>query len=91
MHYHIAAADIARKLTTRHHSNTLTGPEWQPGHRAQQASRTTVRIWHDGPDEAAHLHQYAAVLQGAGYTVTTERPAGKRPSLKITRQGKETP
>ncbi|UPZ27692.1 hypothetical protein MUK60_07570 [Streptomyces sp. LRE541] len=88
MHHRIAAAEIARTLTARGHTNSLTGETWRPGHRAVQASPTTVRIWHDGPDEPDHLDQYAAALQAAGYTVTAERPAGKRPSLKITRQSK---
>lgn len=83
MHHRIAAAEVARTLTARGHTNSLTG------HRAVQASPTTVRIWHDGPDETEHLDQYATALQAAGYTVTAERPAGKRPSLKITRQTKE--
>ncbi|MFJ6566250.1 hypothetical protein ACIQNU_02430 [Streptomyces sp. NPDC091292] len=89
MHCRVAAAEIALALTARGHNNSLTGPAWQPGHRATQASPTTVRAFHDGPDEAAQLSRYAAVLKVAGYTVTIERPAGKRPSIRITQQTKE--
>lgn len=89
MHRRIAAANVAQALTARGHTNALTGPTWRPGHRAQQASPKTVRLWHDGPDETEHLDQYAASLRAAGYTVTAEQPAGKRPSLRITRQGEE--
>ncbi|MFG3085095.1 hypothetical protein [Streptomyces parvulus] len=89
MHYRIPASEIARKLTARGHNNTLTGPTWQPGHRAAQASPTTVRVWHDGPDEQAHLDEYAGILRTAGFTVTAERPSGKRPSLRISQQTKE--
>ncbi|MFJ9037434.1 hypothetical protein ACIRF8_12705 [Streptomyces sp. NPDC102406] len=86
MHYRIAAAEIARTLTARRFTNALTGPIWRPGHRATQASPTTVRLWHDGPDEDAHLDQYATALRTAGYTVTAERPPGQRPRLRITQQ-----
>ncbi|MFF2852632.1 hypothetical protein ACFVT5_41025 [Streptomyces sp. NPDC058001] len=89
MHCRIAAAEVARTLTARGHTNSLTGPAWRPGHRATQASPTTARVWHDGPDEADHLDQYTAALGTAGYTVTTERAASRRPSLRITRQTKE--
>ncbi|MEU9400582.1 hypothetical protein [Streptomyces sp. NPDC048242] len=89
MHQRVFAAEVARALTARGHTNSITGPTWRPGHRAAQASPRTARIWHDGPDEAAHLDQYATALRTAGYTVTPERPAGKRPSLRITRQPKE--
>ncbi|MER7801217.1 hypothetical protein ABTX71_12890 [Streptomyces parvulus] len=89
MHYCIAAAEIARKLTARGHTNSLTGPTWRPGHRATQASPKTVRIWHDGPDEQQHLDQYAEVLRAAGYTVTAERSANKRPRIKVTKHDKE--
>ncbi|WP_167756107.1 hypothetical protein [Streptomyces sp. 4R-3d] len=89
MHCRVFAADIARALTARGHNNALTGPTWSPGHRAQQASPTTVRVFHDGHDEQDRLDQYAEVLTGAGYTVTAERTAGKRPSLRTTQQKKE--
>ncbi|WP_406324441.1 hypothetical protein [Streptomyces niveus] len=91
MHCRVFAADIARTLTARGHTNSLVGPVWRPGHRTTQASPSTVRLWHDGPDEAEHLNQYADVLQSAGCTVTTERAAGKRPSLRVTRQKKGQP
>ncbi|MFC7817589.1 hypothetical protein ACFUTR_23445 [Streptomyces sp. NPDC057367] len=90
MHYCLAAVEIARKLTARGHTNSTTGPVWRPGHRATQASPTTVRIWHDGPDEHTHLDQYATALRGAGYTVTVEKPAGKRPRIKVTKQTNES-
>ncbi|MEU9792914.1 hypothetical protein AB0E27_20190 [Streptomyces sparsogenes] len=80
----IAAADVARHLTARRHTNSTTGPTWRAGFRAQQASPRTVRIWHDGPDETEHLDQYAQVLRAAGYTVTSERAKTKRPALRIT-------
>ncbi|MEU9333169.1 hypothetical protein AB0D49_08385 [Streptomyces sp. NPDC048290] len=86
MHCRVVAAVIARTLTAQGHTNALTGPSWQPGHRATQASPTTARVWHDGPDETDHLDQYANALRAAGYTVTTERAAGRRPSLRISRQ-----
>ena len=86
MHHRVYAADIARTLTTHGHNNSLTGPTWRPGHRAQQASPSTVRLWHDGPDEADHLDQYAELLRADGCTVTAEQTTGKRPSLRITRQ-----
>jgi hypothetical protein len=86
MHYCLAAADIARKLTARGHTNSTAGPAWRPGHRATQASPKTVRIWHDGPDEQTHLDEYAVALRAVGYTVTVERPAGKRPRIKVTKQ-----
>lgn len=89
MHHNITAAEIARALTARGHTNTLTGPAWRPGHRATQASPHTVRLWHDGPDETAHLDQYAGALRTAGYTVTVEQPAGKRPRLRISRHAQE--
>lgn len=89
MHQQVAAADIARTLTARGHTNSLTGPVWRPGHRATQASPRTVRLWHDGPGEPAHLDQYASALRTAGYTVAVERREGKRPSLRITHQPKE--
>lgn len=91
MHHRIAATEVARGLTARRHTNSLTGPEWRPGHRATQASPTTVRIWHDGPDEQQHLDRYATALRAAGYTVTAEQSARKRPSLRVSRQTKETP
>lgn len=80
----IAAADIARHLTAAGHANSTTGSEWQPGYRAQQASPRTVRVWRDGPDEQQHLDQYGTALQAAGYTVTHERAAGRRPALRAT-------
>ena len=89
MHQRVFAAEIARTLTAQGHTNSLTGPAWRPGHRSTQASPRTVRLWHDGPDEQDHLDQYAAALRTAGYTVTAERPAGKRPSLRITRHSSE--
>ena len=91
MHRRIAAAEIARTLTARGHTNTLTGPAWRPGYRAPQASPKTVRLWHDGPDETEHLDRYAEVLREAGYTVTVEQSARQRPRIKITRQGEEQP
>ena len=89
MHRRLAAAEIARTLTAHGHTNSLTGPTWRPGHRVTQASPSTVRTWHDGPDETDHLDRYATALRTAGYTVTTERTAGKRPTLRITRQTAE--
>lgn len=89
MHQRVFAAEVARALTARRYPNSLTGPVWRPGHRATQASPRTVRLWHDGPDEQDHLDRYAQALQAAGYTVTAERPSGKRPRLRITRQTKE--
>lgn len=88
MHCRVFAADIARTLTARGHTNSLVGPAWRPGHRTTQASPSTVRLWHDGHDEHDHLDQYATALGGAGYTVTAERAADKRPSLRITQQKK---
>ncbi|MBW5420307.1 hypothetical protein GKQ77_01810 [Streptomyces sp. BG9H] len=89
MHHRIAAAEVARTLTARGHTNSLTGSAWRPGHRATQASPSTARLWHDGPDEQDHLDQYAQALRGAGYTVTAEHTADTRPRLRITRQTKE--
>lgn len=86
MHCRVFAAEIARALTARGHTNSLTGPEWRPGHRVTQASPRTARLWHDGPDELQYLARYADALRAAGYTVTAERPARKRPSLRITLQ-----
>ncbi|MEV8417815.1 hypothetical protein AB0P45_30085 [Streptomyces niveus] len=88
MHYRVFAADIARTLTACGHTNSQTGPAWRPGHRATQASPTTARVHHDGPDEAEHLKRYATVLAADGFTVTAERAAGRRPSLRITKQTK---
>ncbi|NED73350.1 hypothetical protein G3I51_13555 [Streptomyces sp. SID9944] len=48
------------------------------------SSPRTVRIWHDGPDEQRHLDQYATVLRALGYTVTAERPKGRRPRVRVT-------
>lgn len=89
MHCRIRAAEIARSLTARGHTNSLTGLVWRAGHRATQASPKSVRLWHDGPDEPDHLDRYAVALRTAGYTVTVERPVGKRPSLRITHQTTE--
>lgn len=89
MHCRITAAEIARTLTARGHTNSTTGPVWRPGHRATQASPKTVRLWHDGPDELEHLARYADALRASGWTVTLEHPAGKRPALRITYQDKE--
>ncbi|MFD7996863.1 hypothetical protein [Streptomyces mexicanus] len=89
MHQRVIAAEIARTLTARSHTNSLSGPTWRPGHRVAQASPRTARLWHDGPDEQHHLDQYTVVLRATGYTVAAERPAGKRPSLRVTRQTKE--
>jgi hypothetical protein len=89
MHQRVFAAEIARTLTARGHTNSLTGPAWRAGHRVTQASPKTARLWHDGPDEPDHLDRYAAALRAAGYTVTAERRAGKRPSLRITHQTME--
>ncbi|WAL93954.1 hypothetical protein [Streptomyces sp. Je 1-369] len=89
MHQRVFAAEVARALTARGHTNSLTGRAWRPGHRATQASPKTVRLWHDGPDEQNHLDRYAQALQAAGYTVTAEHPAAARPRLRITRQTKE--
>ncbi|MFJ6667449.1 hypothetical protein [Streptomyces sp. NPDC091383] len=86
MHYRLPAAEIARTLTRHGYTDSTTGPAWAPGHRATQASPTTVRCWHDGPDEQQHLDQYADALHTAGYTVHAERPAAKRPRLRITQQ-----
>lgn len=86
MHCRVLAAEIARKLSARGHTNSLTGPTWRPGHRVTQASPKTARLWHDGPDEQLYLDQYAAALRAAGYTVGMERRRGKRPSLRVTCQ-----
>ncbi|WP_069625352.1 hypothetical protein [Streptomyces niveus] len=86
MHCRVFAASIARTLTARGHNNALTGPTWSPGHRATQASPTTVRLWHDGPNEQDHLDQYAEALRADGLTVTHEQTPGKRPSLRLTQQ-----
>jgi hypothetical protein len=81
----ITARDVADHLATTGHTDSTRGPNWTPGHRTQQASPRTIRIWHDGPDEQHHLDQYTPVLQAAGYTVTVERPRGRRPALRVTR------
>jgi hypothetical protein len=82
----ITAAEIARHLTNHGHTNTTTGPAWQPGYRPVQASPRTIRIWHDGPDETHHLDQYTETLRAAGYTVTAEPGTdSRRPTLRITR------
>ncbi|MFJ1647950.1 hypothetical protein [Streptomyces sp. NPDC088258] len=86
MHCRVYTAEIARALTARRHINSQVGAAWRAGFRASQASPTTARVWHDGPDEQQYLDQYATVLQAAGYTVNLERPARKRPSIRITRQ-----
>lgn len=79
------ASEVIRRLKAARHTHSETGPAWQPGFRAGQASPRTVRIWHDGPDEVAYLERYAETLRPHGYTVTLERRAGKRPALRITR------
>jgi hypothetical protein len=82
----ITAAEIAADLTTHHHANATTGPAWQPGYRTHQASPRTVRLWHDGPDEADHLDQYTETLRAVGYTVIPEPGTdSRRPTLRITR------
>ncbi|MEU2730080.1 hypothetical protein ABZ650_20425 [Streptomyces griseoviridis] len=86
MHERVFASDITRTLTARRHPSSTTGPTWRPGHRVAQASPRTARLWHDGPDEPRHLDQYAGALRAAGYTVTPEHAAGRRPALRITRQ-----
>lgn len=63
MHQRVFAAEVARALTARGHTNSLTGRAWRPGHRATQASPKTVRLWHDGPDEQNHLDRYAQALR----------------------------
>lgn len=80
----IRANDIAQHLTGAHHTDATHGPAWRPGFRSTQASPRTVRLWHDGPDEQPHLDQYTATLKALGYHVTTERPRGQRPRLRIT-------
>lgn len=80
----IHAFDLTRLLSKAGHTHADSGTEWVPGFRVAQASPRTSRVHHDGPDEVAHLHQYAAVLRAAGYTVTPERPARKRPRLRVT-------
>lgn len=83
----IAAAEITRHLTRAGHTHSSATDTWQPGHRAQQASPTTIRIHHDGPDEADHLDRYVHTLRALGYTVTTEQRAGRRPSIRVTHRG----
>lgn len=81
----IAAAQVAHDLTTGRHPNATTGPVWQPGFRAVQASPRTVRLWHDGPDELDHLKLYAGRLREKGYTVIPEKgTTRRRPALRIT-------
>lgn len=75
---------VANDLAAAGHTNSTRGRSWRPGFRATQASPRTVRIWHDGPDEAQHLGQYVIVLRGLGYYVTAERPAGRRPRIRVT-------
>ncbi|MFF2383703.1 hypothetical protein [Streptomyces sp. NPDC058108] len=86
MHHNLPAIEIARALAAGTHTDATRGTAWRPGYRAVQASPATVRLWHDGPDETDHLDQYTETLRTAGYTATVERPAGKRPSLRISRQ-----
>ncbi|MFJ6348631.1 hypothetical protein ACIQKB_04040 [Streptomyces sp. NPDC092046] len=80
----IHAIDIARELAAAGHTNSEKGHTWTPGFRVSQASPRTVRIHHDGPDEHTHLDQYATALRNLGYTVTSERPRGRRPSIRAT-------
>lgn len=80
----IPACRIADDLADAGHTDSARAPEWVPGFRAAQASPRTVRLWHDGPDEQQHLDLYVQVLRALGYYVTPERPAGKRPRLRIT-------
>jgi len=78
------AHEIAHILAEAGHTDATTGPAWTPGYRAVQASPRTVRIWHDGPGEQEHLGRYTETLRAAGYTVTAEQGAEKRPSLRVT-------
>jgi hypothetical protein len=80
----IYASRVADTLRTAGHTDSTRGPAWQPGCRASQASPRTVRLWHDGHDEQAHLDQYAKALRAGGYTVIPERVRGKRPALRVT-------
>ncbi|MEU8760676.1 hypothetical protein [Streptomyces sp. NPDC048659] len=80
----IYAADIASQLITAGHPSSDRGPAWTPGHRVSQASPHTTRIHHDGPDEPAHLDQYAATLRRAGFTVTAEARTNRRPTIRAT-------
>ena len=80
----VYANEITDHLTADGHTDTTRQPAWTPGYRTHQASPYTVRLWHDGPDEQQHLDQYVQTLRTAGYTVTPERPAGKRPALRVT-------
>lgn len=79
-----SASDVIRRLKAARHTHAETGPAWQPGFRAGQASPRTVRIWHDGPNEAVFLQQYADTLSRHGYHTTLERRTGKRPALRVT-------
>ncbi|KIF02220.1 hypothetical protein PL81_31115 [Streptomyces sp. RSD-27] len=80
-----AGSEVIRHLKAARHTHSETGPAWQPGFRVSQASPRTVRIHHDGPDEATHLQQYADTLSIHGYYTTLEHRRGKRPALRITR------
>lgn len=87
----IVAADVTRQLTCAGHTYADGAATWRAGFRTAQASPRTVRIHHDGPDEAARLNEYADHLRASGYTVTTERPAGKRPRIRVTFTAPEEP
>lgn len=79
------ASDVIRRLKAARHVHSETGPVWRPGFRAGQASPRTVRVWHDGPDEADYLQRYADTLSRHGYYTTLEHRRGKRPALRIIR------
>ncbi len=80
----VLASEITQHLARAGHTSSETGNTWAPGYRAHQASRYTVRLWHDGPDEQHHLDQYADTLRRLGFTVTAEAPAGRRPRIRAT-------
>ncbi|OLZ72605.1 hypothetical protein AVW11_03875 [Streptomyces amritsarensis] len=78
------ATDVAGHLASSKHAHSEGGTTWQPGYRCRQDSPRTVRVLHDGHDEASHLAAYAEDLKARGYTVTPERPTGRRPRLRVT-------
>jgi hypothetical protein len=80
----LPAFRVADDLHAAGHTDSTKGTAWRPGYRVTQASPRTVRLWHDGPDEQAHLDEYARLLRRKGYYVTVERPVGKRPRVKVT-------
>jgi hypothetical protein len=80
----IPAYGVSTTLTRAGHTDSTRSSAWTPGHRVQQASPRTIRVWHDGPDEQLHLDQYATALRAAGFTVIPERRRGKRPTLRVT-------